>query len=190
MDLAALLQQYGYWLLFVGTFLEGETIMLLGGMVAHLGHLSIGQVIVFGFLGSLFGDQLYFVLGRRHGNALLVRFPTWRPLARQVFAKLEQHQTLFIIGFRFLYGLRTVSPFAIGMTNVSRIRYTFLNAIGAAIWAIALGTAGYVFGKAAERVVGDLKRYEMALLFGTAGLAFIVWVIYLFGRQRHKPPTI
>ena len=70
--LESLLNEYGYPVLLIGTFLEGETILILGGMAAHLDYLSLGWVIACGFLGTLFGDQLYFFLGWRH-QALRIR---------------------------------------------------------------------------------------------------------------------
>jgi membrane protein DedA with SNARE-associated domain len=51
-----------------------------------------------------------------------------------------------LLSFRFLYGIRSVTPFAIGMSEVSYLRFTLLNIIGAGIWAIAIASAGYYFG--------------------------------------------
>ena len=82
--LESLITQYGYPILFIGTFLEGETVLVLGGVAAHLGYLSLDGVIACGFSGTLFGDQLYFFLGRRHGQSLLQRRPTWQKRAERV----------------------------------------------------------------------------------------------------------
>lgn len=185
MDLAQVLQDYGYPALLLGTFLEGETIMVLGGLAAHLGYLSLDWVIACGFFGTFIGDQLFFLLGRRHGNSLLARRPSWQPRADRVFAILERHQNLLILGFRFLYGLRSVTPFAIGMSKVSYVRFAALNFIGAAIWAITVGLAGFYFGQAMESVLGDLKRYEVALMTGLICIASIVWLLHIF-RQRRR----
>lgn len=60
MNIAQILQDYGYPAVFLGTLHEGETIMLLGGLAAHPGYLSLDWVIACGFCGTLIGDQLYF----------------------------------------------------------------------------------------------------------------------------------
>jgi membrane protein DedA with SNARE-associated domain len=182
--LESLLTTYGYPILIIGTFLEGETIMVLGGVAAHLEYLSLKWVIVCGFCGSLFGDQLYFIIGRRHGKSLLAQHPSWQRRAERVFDKLERHQTLLILGMRFLYGLRSVTPFAIGMSDVSYLRYTVLNLIGAGIWAISIGLAGYYFGHALESVLGDIKRYELELMAGIVGLATLIWLAHFYRRRR------
>jgi len=53
------LQTYGYWDILIGTFLEGETILVLGGLAAHMGYMDLSGVILSAFTGSLCGDQLF-----------------------------------------------------------------------------------------------------------------------------------
>ncbi len=66
--LETFLATYGYPVLIIGVFFEGETVMVLAGVAAHMGYLSLPWVVVCGFGGTLLGDQLYFYLGRRHGK--------------------------------------------------------------------------------------------------------------------------
>lgn len=110
MSLETLISTYGYAAIGIGAFLEGETILILGGLAAHRGYLELPWVIVCAFLGTLFGDQLYFYIGRTKGKALLERRPHWKSKSEKVFLLLNRHQVWVILGFRFLYGLRTVTP--------------------------------------------------------------------------------
>jgi membrane protein DedA with SNARE-associated domain len=55
-----ILKTYGYWAIFIGTFAEGETILILGGIAAKLGYLALPWVILAAFVGGLCGDQLFF----------------------------------------------------------------------------------------------------------------------------------
>jgi len=164
--------------------MEGETVMVLAGIAAHLGYLSLDWVIACGFAGTLFGDQLFFYLGRRHGKTMLARYPSWRASADQVFYRLHRHQNLVILGFRFLYGLRTITPFAIGMSSVSYLRFTLLNMIGAAVWAVSIALAGYYFGSAVESLLGDIKHYELELMASIVGLAMLIWLLHFYLRRR------
>ena len=182
--LESLLATYGYPILIIGTFMEGETVLVLGGIAAHLHYLSLEWVIACGFCGSLCGDQLYFYIGRRHGNTLLARRPHWHANAQRVLRKLEHHQTLLILSFRFMYGLRTVTPFAIGMSDVPWLRFAILNVIGAAAWATSLGVAGYYFGHAVEAVLGDIKHYEVELMGSIVGVSFVVWIAHACWQRR------
>ena len=88
---------------------------------------------------------------------------------------LEQHQIKLMLGFRFLYGLRTVTPFIIGASNISPVRYLLLNIIGAAIWAVVVGTLGYLFGQTVEIIIEDIKHYELEAFAILIGIGLILW---------------
>jgi len=74
-DLESFVQSYGYGALFLGTLLEGETVLILAGLMAHMGLMKLPPVILVALLGSFLEDQFYFFLGRRQGAALLDRHP-------------------------------------------------------------------------------------------------------------------
>src|ERR1035437_10305952 len=65
----------GYAAIFVGTFLEGESILALGGLATEHGYLSFPAVVGVAVLGGFLGDQFFFFVGRRYGDRVLVRFP-------------------------------------------------------------------------------------------------------------------
>ncbi len=184
MSLDALISSYGYAAIAIGTFLEGETVLVLGGFAAHRGYLELPWVIVAAFFGTLCGDQLYFYIGRAKGKGALDRRPNWQSKSEKVLSLLNRHQIPLILGFRFLYGIRTVTPFLIGAAGISPSRFLILNIIGASVWAIVVGTLGYLFGHALEIFIGDLKRYEL-LVFAILALAgLLVWFIYILKAKR------
>jgi len=187
MTLEHLLSNYGYLAIFVGCFLEGETIMVLGGLAAHQGYLGLQGVVLAGFSGSLLGDQTFFLIGRHYGLRLLARRPAWLEAGRKVEERLGKSRDLFIIGFRFLYGLRTVSPFVLGMSSVPFVRFAVLNATGAAIWAAVVGGAGYAFGSVVEHLIDRAKQYEVYIFAGIAALAAAFFIYrHLRARRRER----
>lgn len=182
--LQSLIETYGYWAILLGTFLEGETILVLGGVAAQLGYLALPGVMLSAFIGSFLGDQLYFYIGRRYGPGLIAKRLSWQANADRVYALLARHQNFLILTFRFYYGLRNVTPFVIGASQISRRRFFILNFIGAAIWAVAVGAGGYYFGHAMHAVFDDLARFEL-YIFGTLALtAVAIWVVGTMRRRR------
>ena len=184
MTLESVIDTYGYVAVLIGTCLEGETILVLGGFAAHRGYLALPWVIVAAFFGSLCGDQFFFFLGRKHSQAVLARRPAWKARADKANRLLERFRTPFILIFRFLYGLRSVSPFVIGMSSVPGRQFILLNAIGALVWAGVVGTGGYLFGSALEAVIGDIKRYEVETLFAIAIIGLLVWILHFYRRGK------
>src|SRR3990172_7601511 len=146
MNIEALLQTYGYYALFIGTFLEGETIIVLAGFLANQGYMELQWVILLAFLGSLSGDTLVFHIGRWKGRPFLARRPHWDKRADRVQRALDKYGTYAVLSFRFFYGLRNFTPFVIGSTGFSPRRFFLLNATGAAIWAVVVGSGGDIFG--------------------------------------------
>jgi membrane protein DedA with SNARE-associated domain len=184
--LESLLGTYGYPILIIGTFLEGETVLVLGGLAARLTYLSLTWVIACALCGTLLADQLCFLLGRHRGKNLLSRYPSWQPRVERALDLVEHHQTLIILGFRFLYGLRSVTPFAIGVSKVSHLRFTLLSLIGTSVWATGIGFAAYHFGQAVEAMLNDIKRYEIELIGVIVGLALLITAWHLCRRRRSK----
>jgi membrane protein DedA with SNARE-associated domain len=184
MDLQSIIEHYGYAAIFIGTFLEGETVLVLAGLAAHQGYLVLTWVILAAFLGSLCGDQLFFYLGRKHSQAVLSRRPAWKKKAESVNRILNKYQTPMILSFRFLYGLRTVTPFVIGMSRVSVKKFIVLNAVGALIWAAAIGSGGYLFGLALQVYIGKVEHYEVLVFAIIALLGLLIWIVHFYHRRK------
>jgi membrane protein DedA with SNARE-associated domain len=182
-----LIATYGYPVILLGTFFEGETIVLIAGYLASRDYLLLQWVIVAAFLGSWAGDSLYFFIGRRWGEKLLARRPQWRPAANRALDMLHRYHAVFILSFRFLYGLRTVSPFVIGMSRVSTPRFLVLNLIASVIWASVFSTLGFLLGTMLERLLSEVQRYELIVLGAIAFIGAIAWLIHFWrGRQRRS----
>jgi membrane protein DedA with SNARE-associated domain len=188
-SLETLVSTYGYPAIVIGTFFEGETILVLAGFAAHRGYLELPWVVICGFLGTLCGDQLYFYLGRTEGTKFLEKRPHWRFRSQRVFDLLQRHQVLLVLGFRFLYGLRTVTPFLLGATGISITRFLILNTLGGLLWAISVGVSGYLFGRVLELLIGDIKRYELGLFAALAVIGAVVWSVHRFRRQKAARQT-
>jgi membrane protein DedA with SNARE-associated domain len=168
---------YGYAAVALGTFLEGETILVIAGFLAHRGYLGFPGVIAAAFVGTLAGDQLFFLLGRRGGPPALAKHPKWEGRVDRVRRLLRAHEAAVILGFRFLYGFRTVTPFLLGASGVSPLRFVPLNAAGAAIWALGIGGLGYLLGQTLEILLVDLKRFEVAILGVIAAAGAVLWFV-------------
>lgn len=185
MDYSSLIAQYGYFALFAGTLLEGETVLVLAGFAAYRGYLELHWVILIALIGGFLGDQFYFWMGRRHGAWVLSHFPGLVPVFERADVLVERYHELLIVGIRFLYGFRTVGPMALGMSSVLAWRFMLFNALGAAIWAAGIGSAGYFFGNALTLFFHDFKKVEQTLLIAILLAGLIIWVVrrYRFKRK-------
>jgi len=185
LDLPALLHQYGYLMIFLGTLAEGESLLVLGSYFAHRGYLDLGGVMLTAFVGAVCGDQLFFHLGRRHAKGLLERFPKLRDKVNVALRRVEDHQVKVVLSMRFLWGLRIALPVALGLTNMSARRYLLVNLLSAAIWSTVFSLAGYGVSRVLSQVIGNLHHYEWWIAGGLLLIAVIA-AAWHFGRP-HRP---
>lgn len=149
--------------------------------------MALPWVILAAFIGSLCGDQLFFFLVRWHSQAILSKRPTWKVRVNKAQKLLERFRTPLILAFRFLYGLRTVAPFVIGMSSVPEAEFIFLNAAGDLVWAAAVGTGGYLFCSALEILIGNIKHYEIQEVGAIAAIGVLIWAVYFYRCKKRKP---
>ena len=181
--LEELIRQYGYLALFIGTFLEGETILLIAGFMAHAGQLDLGLCILSAFAGSLSGDQAAFYIGRFKGKQFIEKRPQWKDRVVRVHKLLERFHEALILSFRFFYGLRNLTPFILGTTDISGIKFFVLNAVGALVWAVSFGYAGYFFGTMVTTVLKDVHNVEKYILVAAVVVGVGIW---LYKRYKNK----
>ena len=174
MDLGALIETHGYWALAAGCVLEGETMLVLAGLAAQRGYLDPFAVLAIASSMGFIGDQIFFWIGRRHGAAVLRRWPSIAAKAGRVHALIERNQTGIIIGVRFAYGLRIAGPILIGTSAVPALRFAVINAFGAVLWAFVVGGVGWLSGQAAESVFGNVRNLEVWLFLGVVVVALVV----------------
>lgn len=180
-QIARFMSEYGDWFyigIFVWTFLEGETIVIFGGYAAHHEIVDPIKLVIVAWLGSFLGDQVWFFLGRRYGEALMNRFPKWRPKVEIALDLLYEFKTLFILSFRFIYGIRNVSSFAVGLSEISWARFSATNFIAAGVWASSFVFVGYLFSQASEAALG-----KGAKIFGFGALLVFIVVVWLLLRR-------
>lgn len=185
-----LLHQYGYLLIFLGTFVEGETLLMLGGYFAHRGYLDLGGVVATSFIAAVCGDQLFFHLGRSHAKDLLARFPRLRDKVNLALHRVERHQVKVVLTMRFLWGLRIALPVALGLTSMSARKFFWLNLLSAAVWSCVFALIGFGTSRVIARIVDNLHHYEKWIAVGLLVVAVLVLWLRWHGARRKSSSTL
>jgi membrane protein DedA with SNARE-associated domain len=188
MDISQLIAEHGayfYLTAFFWTFFEGETFVLFAGFAAAQGLIHPVLLLLATWLGSFCGDQTYFWIGRHFGLRLLNRFPRWRYGVESALYWLERYNTGFILSFRFIYGVRNFSSFAMGMSAVRSKRFMLLNFLAAGLWAGSFVALGYFLGHAFRAVLGHLVRsFSLVMLIAFVAFAVAVFLVHRLQRRR------
>lgn len=180
------LTHYGIIGIFLGAAFEGQTAVVVGGLLARQHMLPLVPVLASATAGSGIIDHLLFVAGRRY------REHPWvlRTVRQVAFARalrfIERYPVGYILAFRFIFGLRMASPVAIGVSAVPGWRFTALNIVGALIWATSFTALGYIFGETVHSLFGRHAGRWTVVLVGAlvAAVALFGLARYVRGRMR------
>ncbi len=182
-SIASLLVRFGYPILFAGTLLEGETVLVLAGFAARRGILDLPLVIVIAAAGGFAGDQVFFWLGRRHKAWLFQKLPKLEQRMAKASGFINRHGHAAVLLIRYVYGFRVAGAVAFGVSEFPVRTFVALNFAGAIIWSILFASIGYFFGALAEKILGDFKAYEEIILVVVAVTAVVVFAA-LHWRRR------
>jgi len=183
------LELYGYWVLFIGTFLEGEAILLMAGFLAFRGYLDIKGVVLTSWAGSFLGDQCYFYLGRFKGRALFKRFHPIARKFREALRLIEKYGKFVAFISRYTYGFRIVLPIMLGITNLDPRTFLRINLLSAFSWSLIFSLGGYLFGKSASLLLTDVSKYEHYIVLSLFGFIMIAWCVHMYQAWKLKKPV-
>lgn len=180
MDIAHLIQTHGYLAVAMGSFLEGEAVLLAGSLAAYHGHLVLPVVMAIAAVASFMGDLPYFFAGRRYGLRVMRRFPSLRRRRKRLESVMHRHHVMLVLSLRFLYGMRIAGLLALGMGKISTLRFLILDFIGAIIWSAAISAAGYGAGGLFRGLLDKGATPEQLTLFA----AILAGTVYLWIARR------
>ncbi len=182
-------KNYGYYLVFLFTFLEnsaflglvapGETVIVIASFFAAQGHLEISYIILLAFFGAVFGDNVGYLIGRKGGRPLIDKFGYWLISPRKLkwaekYFKIHGAITIFIA--RFTSFLRALAPLVAGISGMEYKKFLLYDFLGAVIWSIIIPLLGYFFGANWKLVKKIINR---------VGLGVIVLLIIIYFILRH-----
>lgn len=180
-----LIDQYGYWAVALGCIVEGEISVLLGAIAVHEGLMKLGGLMSAAFIGTMISDVGFYFAGRHFGRAALARRSLrWRARARLAERLLTRYGTPAIVGFRFVFGLRSVAPFVFGTINVGPWRFLLLSGIGAALWAVGFSLIGLLFANALAATLAHIRQVEIGLLVVLLCASLIAAAVFALRSRR------
>ena len=168
----------------LGVPLPGETAVILGGLAANQGRLSIVAVIVVAAAAAIVGDNIGFMIGRRGGRALLERPGRFYEERQRMLAVadpfFERHGPKAVFLGRWITGLRVWTSWLAGASDMRWPTFLVWNALGGTAWAISVALAAYYGGKSVETVFSKVGLYGGI----AAGVLIVIGVAYVWRRRR------
>lgn len=179
------LSTYGYIVLFLYSLGGGFVALLGAGVLSFMGKMDLSISITIAFIANFIGDSLMFYMSRYHKREMMEYFKKHRRKLAFSHLLLKKHGSWIIIVKKFIYGLKTLVPLAVGLTKYDFWKFSGYNAIGAAIWAVAVGGLSFLFGGAlieGYKMVADKPYLAPVMLIIIGGS---VW-LYLSSATKKR----
>ncbi|WP_431160775.1 DedA family protein [Flagellimonas beolgyonensis] len=167
-----------------GIFFEGELVLLAAVLAAHHGYLDLEWVVTMAVLAPLASDSIYFYLGRHKARGWMGR-GNWGHRFNALAEKLETNRLPFLLGYRFIYGLRWGTPLVLGATKIAYIRFMGFSMVTTLVWVFLYTALGLWASGFLQRNLGHLaglERWVMGMLL--VGFLFFIGVHY--GKKASK----
>lgn len=161
---------------FLGFVLPGETAIMVGGLVAGQGRISILGLIAVVWLAAIAGDLTSFTLGRRRGRGFLLRRGARVGITEARFARVEaffaRHGAATILLGRWVGFVRPMMPFVAGSSGMPLGRFLAYDVLGVLVWGALNALLGFVFWRSFDQLASWASR-------GSAALAAVVALVVL-----------
>lgn len=172
----SLITRYGLLAVFVGAALEGDIVMLLSGVAAHLQLLHFPAALAVGWLGAVVADWGWYAIGRNRSTQAQ-QTKAYRLVGARIDALVGRLGAGEVVIARFIFGTRVVSMLYWGIRRLPFARFAVLDVTGCAIWASILAGIGYAFSGSAAMLIGDVKRVETWLLVALIATTAVTVVV-------------
>jgi membrane protein DedA with SNARE-associated domain len=168
------LDQYGYLALVLGTFMEGETAILMASSLIYKGFFNFPFTVLAAFFGSFVSDWIYYLIGRLNGKYFLAARPKLNAKVKPVTDFFHRHKLQILFSYRFLYGFRIIIPLVIGMSGLRPLQYLFYSTVTGLLWAASVSTTGYWIGRLLELKVQSFEENILFIVLGFGIFGFLI----------------
>jgi membrane protein DedA with SNARE-associated domain len=171
----------------LGAPLPGESLLIFASVMAEHGNMSFPLLLLFAWIGGVVGDNIGYLIGRRLGRAVLLRYGDKIGFTAQRLDRVEavfaRYGPLTVAFARFFNVLRQLNGVVAGTLKMDWWRFLLFNALGCALWVLTWGLAGFYLGEH----VSDITRLAHGLgLVGAVIVAILVIGAAIFAFRRTR----
>ena len=151
------IQDWGYIALFLYSFGGGFLALAIAGAFSYAGDLNIYITVIVAGVSNFIGSQFLFYFAKYNKSYMDETVNKHRRKVAMVKTMLKKYGSFMIFIQKYIYGVKTLVPLVMGISAYNPFKYTVLNAIASAIWAIVIGYISFTAGKLLLSFADDFK---------------------------------
>jgi membrane protein DedA with SNARE-associated domain/membrane-associated phospholipid phosphatase len=141
---------------FIGFLAPGEFAVILGGVVAGQGEISVQVLLGIVWFAAWAGDSISFLLGSRLGRGFVTRHGPRVGMTPARFGRVERyfdrHGGKTIVVGRFLGFVRPLAPFIAGSSGMRYRDFAPYSVLGTGLWCTTFVFLGYFGSHSIDQV--------------------------------------
>jgi membrane protein DedA with SNARE-associated domain len=163
----------------VGAPVPGESLLIFASVLAGRGEMSLPALLISAWAGSVLGDNLGYLIGRKVGRATILRYGAKVGLTDERFNRIERvyvrYGSATVLFARFFSILRQLNGIVAGMLGMSWWRFALIDAVGAALWVMVWVFAPAYFSEHLPFIIGLAHHTKVVVsLLVAAGLTLLL----------------
>jgi len=175
-------------ILFGAMIIEGETFLIIAGVLIHLGALSIWEVLAVSAVGALMGDFLWYSLGvglRRVKRAEKI-INGLEVIVRRLLPNFKEKPLISLILAKYIYGTNHATLILSGVIGMNLWLFARAQAAATAIWILVFVSLGYIFGQAAFLISQRVSVFLLLVLLFIVGFIAIQRAVTFYYEHRRE----
>lgn len=156
----------GYLVLFLGMIIEGEVILMIGGILANLNALNLESVFIFSFIGVLVNDVFWYHIGvylkNNHGHRSLLQRAERK--VKKLLPGIETSPAYAIFISKFIAGFNHPTLIMLGFLKVNFKYFMKLQVFASLVWTLVFISLGFAFGHTAISVSRKVHVFVIAVV--------------------------
>ncbi|MDY0365731.1 MAG: DedA family protein [Arcobacteraceae bacterium] len=170
-----LIRDWGYIVLFLYSFGGGFVALAAAGVLSFSGELNIFISIAVAVIANFLGDQFLFYMARYNKHFAKDIMKKYGRKVAYTHLLMRKYGNIAIFIQKYIYGVKTLIPLAIGLTKYDAQKFMFYNVFASILWGIVVGGVSYMLGNVVLTYAEDYKYIGVALI-----VAIIISVSYLY----------
>lgn len=173
-----LIKDWGYIILFLYSFGGGFVALVVAGILSYSGELNIVVSILVAGTANFIGDQFLFTLARKNKHQAKQMMQKHRRKIALSHLMMRKYGTWVIFLQKYIYGIKTLIPLAMGLTKYDYKKFMFFNILATALWSLVVGVSAFMLGEVVYTYIDELKSIAPFLVF------VILIGVYLFFKKN------
>jgi membrane protein DedA with SNARE-associated domain len=145
-DIFTNLETYGYIGLFLYSLGGGFLALVGAGVLSFMGKMDLTLSISIAFFANAIGDIMLFYMARYQKSMMMDNLRSHRRKLALSHIMMKKYGSWIILIQKFIYGIKTLIPIAIGLTKYDFKKFAILNIFSAGVWAIVFGFGSFYAG--------------------------------------------